>query len=67
MLIIVASNPVLLQPLNQHHKSHGYGVVTLDSPVHMLKEDWANSEEKRIKKWERELIGNQVIRKLKYI
>lgn len=35
----------------------------------MLKEDWADSkrEKKRIKKWERELIGNQEILELKYI
>lgn len=50
MLIIVASNPVLLQPLNQHHKSHGYGVVALKSHVHMLKEDWADYLEKKKQK-----------------
>lgn len=69
--IIVASNPVLLQPLNQHQKSYGYGVFKMAELYvkHRFGEasKKKKQKEKRKDKWVKELIGNLEIRKLKYI
>lgn len=67
----VASTPVLLQPLNPHRKSQGYGVSVLVTP--MLKTGIGKQVEEKDKekkgdifKWLKELIGNQEIKNLKY-